>query len=372
MTKILVIEDEEYIRDEVMSWLQFEDFEVFGAANGNLGLQLVYRENPDLILCDVAMPEMDGHTVLIEVRSNPDLSHTPFVFLTAAADRDSMRKGMDMGADDYLTKPFTHAEVLNTVQSRLEKKYSQVQQVQTQLNTLTRALDEEHEQRLLKSRLVAMFSHDFRNPLTTILSSSGLLQNYDDRLSPERKQQHFKRIEGAVHLLIQMLDEMLMVAEMESGYMEFSPQLMDISNFIGAIVEEFRIIDQDAHILRFESAQGLSVQADPKLLRHIVSNLVSNALKYSPAGTEICIGLHVDSDRITVEVQDHGIGIPEDSMPKLFEPFHRASNAKKIKGTGLGLSVVKNCVERHNGKIGVDSVVDKGTRFVVEIPRIST
>ncbi len=121
MPRILVIEDEAPIRDEVLDWLTFEGYDVIFAANGKLGLKAIQEQTPDLILCDIAMPELDGLQVLTAVRSDAAISAIPFIFLTASADRVSIRKGLDMGADDYITKPFTHAAVLNAVTAHLKK-----------------------------------------------------------------------------------------------------------------------------------------------------------------------------------------------------------------------------------------------------------
>ncbi|MDX2137812.1 MAG: response regulator [Chloroflexota bacterium] len=119
MGKILVIEDEPDIREEVMSWLEVEGYAVVGAANGRQGLELIYRERPDLILCDINIPEMDGYSVLIALHSSPDYTHIPFIFLSASADIVSIREGMNLGADGYITKPFTYAEVIAAIELRL-------------------------------------------------------------------------------------------------------------------------------------------------------------------------------------------------------------------------------------------------------------
>lgn len=368
MTKIVMIEDDPTIRSEVRDWLQFEGYAVIEAADGRIGLKKIEMERPDLVLCDIAMPEMDGYEVLLEVRANTTLSHIPFVFLTAAVDRNSMRKGMDLGADDYLTKPFTHGELLNAVYSRLQKKAAQDKQIQEEIDILNHAFSQEREKRLFKSRLVAMFSHDFRNPLASILMSSGILRNHESRLSPESKQRRFDFIDGAVHKLLQMLDDMLTVAEIENGRLEFAPQPTVLPTFVETLVDEFRLIDHGAHEWVFHSTFQGQVEVDQKLLRQIIANLLSNAIKYSPPETTITVTLSEDGNNICLEIQDQGIGIPENSLQHLFEPFHRAANVKNVKGTGLGLAIVKECVEQHQGRIEVKSEETIGTTFTVELP----
>lgn len=372
MTTILVIEDEKSIRDEVLDWLRFENYQVLEAENGRVGLTLAQQNKPDLILCDIAMPEMDGHEVLLEVRSNPELSHLPFIFLTASADRDSMRQGMNLGADDYLTKPFTHAEVLTAIQTRLQKQAIHELQQQKQIEMLDHAFQEERKKRLLKTRLMAMFSHDFRNPLSLILLASDILYEGERMLSPERKLHQHARIRGSVHLLLQMLDDMLLVAEMESGYLEFVPKMIHLSAFADETVKEFLLIDQGVHKITFFNQLDGLVQADRKLFRQILANLLTNAMKYSPAGTEITIYLGEDNGRIHLEVRDQGMGIPESSLPHLFEAYHRANNVKHIKGNGLGLTIVKECIDHHHGDIEVQSVLNEGTCFIVRLPLVRT
>ncbi|MCU0514522.1 MAG: ATP-binding protein [Anaerolineae bacterium] len=368
MTKVIVIEDEADIRSEIMDWLVFEGLEVIGAGDGRSGLAAILREVPDLILCDIAMPELNGHEVLLEVRATPALTHIPFIFLTAAADRQAVRQAMNMGADDYITKPFSHDEVLTTVRSRLNRLDLLTQQQQQQMSVLNEALEEERARRLLKSRLVAMFSHDFRNPLAAILSAAQLLERYDDRLDAERRRRNLQRISGSVYTLMHMLDEMLMVAKMEAGHLEFVLQPLRLAALVEAMVEEFRLMDQNAHTLDYEARLPELVPADPHLLRHIVANLLSNALKYSPAGTTVVVRLVTEAGHLLLTVQDEGIGIPAESLPRLFQPYHRAENARGFKGTGLGLTIVKECVDRYGGSIEVAAEVQRGAHFLVRLP----
>ncbi|MBK8020642.1 MAG: response regulator [Chloroflexi bacterium] len=370
MARLLVIEDDTHIRNEVMDWFQFEGFDVIGAANGRQGLEAVREHSPDVILCDISMPEMDGHDVLIGLRSNSEYSHIPFIFLTAAADRESMRRGMTLGADDYLTKPFSRDEVLNAVYTRLDMKSAQDERLHTQLDLMDSLLAEERAKLLLKSRLVAIFSHDFRNPLASVLASSNILRNYEDRLTPERKRHQLDRIDGSVQQLLHMLDDMIVVAEVEGGYLQFIPQPLDLNAFVESIIGDFRLIDEDNHPVQFRSLVYGEYELDSKLLRHILTNLISNAIKYSSSGKPISITLDAQDGTLQLVVEDQGIGIPEEGIARLFKAFYRADNAKGIKGTGLGLNIVKECVSQHNGEIKVESAVNQGTRFIVRLPLI--
>lgn len=369
MAKILVLEDDDHIRSEIVDWLMFSDYEVISADNGKDGLRLAETESPDLIVSDIAMPGMSGHEVLLEIRSNPQLSTIPFIFVTASAERSSVRRGMDMGADDYITKPFTYDELINAVKSRLEKVDHLHDKVDSKVQYLESALQDEREQRLLKSRIVAMFSHDFRNPIAVIVSSANLMIDYNDRLSEENKMKKMKGIISASYKLNQMLDEMLMVAEMESDSFKANPVEVDISEAVDSILDEFRIIHDATHKILFSSDYHSTIHVDIKLLRQIMSNLISNAAKYSREGGTIEVSIKEGEGYVAVKVKDNGIGIPPEDIPRLFEPFKRATNADKHKGTGLGLAIVKQAIDLCNAKISVQSEVNNGSLFTVKLPK---
>jgi two-component system sensor histidine kinase/response regulator len=370
MSKILVIEDETILREEVAEWLTLEGYETITAENGMAGLEAAFRLRPDLIVCDITMPLLDGYGVLLELNTNPATADIPFIFVTARAAHEDMRRGMDLGADDYLTKPFSRLELLNAVQTRLEKRLIQQQQRQTEVDQWQQAFEQEREQRLLKAKLVAMFSHDFRNPLSSILTSTSLLRDYAGRMDEERRLNHFNRIEGSVRQLLQMLDDMLVVAQMDSGKLTFTPEPLQIQAFIQQMTEEFQMIHSDTYRLYFESRVAHTVMADPRLLRQIATNLISNAIKYSPQGSEVRILLDsVDGERWMLVVQDQGIGIPEEDQWLLFEAFQRASNVGLVQGTGLGLAIVKQAAELHGGTVYLESEVGVGTRVSVVMPK---
>jgi PAS domain S-box-containing protein len=231
------------------------------------------------------------------------------------------------------------------------------------------ALQKERELGELKSRFVAMTSHEFRTPLTTIQSSVELLQRYRARWTEEKQLTYLHRIQTAVERMTQMLNDMLTISEAESGKLEFKPTPMDLVQFCQDLVEELQQAGGQQHTLKFtHQYQCMAGSIDAKLLRHILSNLLSNAIKYSPIGSTVEFDLICFDGNAVFQIQDQGIGIPPEEQPRLFESFHRATNVGTIQGTGLGLAIVKQCVELHRGMITVTSEVGQGTRFTVTLP----
>jgi two-component system sensor histidine kinase/response regulator len=368
MTSILIIEDEAILREEVAEWLTLEGYDASQAADGVEGLDFAFRRRPDLIICDIAMPRLDGYGVLLELHANPTTKNIPFIFMTARAAHEDIRQGMDLGADDYVTKPFTRLELLQAIQTRLQKKADQEQALQDEVDQWRRAFEEEHEYRLFKTRLVAMFSHDFRNPLASILSVSQLLRHYADRMDEEQRRSRLDRIDASVHQLEQMLDDMLVVAQMESGSIKYRPEAVNPGQFVQTIVHEFQSIHGEAYQLVFADHFAGTLLGDPRLLRQIATNLISNAIKYSPQGGEVRVTVADDDGQCHLIVQDQGIGIPEDDQARLFTAFQRGSNVADIPGTGLGLAIVKQAVDLHGGSIRLESQVGRGTTVTVTLP----
>ena len=368
MAKILVIEDEAILRREVLEWLTLEDHEAVGAADSVAGIESAFQSPPDLIICDVMMPHLDGYGVLFEIRANPSTAGIPFIFLTAKTRNEDFRIGMDLGADDYLTKPFTRMVLLNSIQARLEKIAHQEKVHHLELDRLHQALDQERDQRLLKAKFVAMFAHDFRNPLASILSSTSLVRDYADRMDDQRRMMHLNRIEASVRHLIQMVDDVLTVAQMEANRLDFKPEPLDVEQFIREIVEEFQAIYRETRSIVFESAPVGLPLADHRVLRQITANLLSNAIKYSPKETEVFVKLKSEDRCWTLVVRDEGAGVSEADQERLFIPFERGSNVKNVAGTGLGLAVVKQAVDLCGGSVKFESQINVGTTVTVVFP----
>ncbi|HAG85365.1 MAG TPA: hypothetical protein DCL61_30525 [Cyanobacteria bacterium UBA12227] len=231
------------------------------------------------------------------------------------------------------------------------------------------ALEKERELSELRSSFVSLVSHEFRTPLTTILSSSELLERYDQRLSEEKKHTHHQRIQSAVSRMTQLLNDVLTIGKAGAGQLKFQPAPLNLETFCYEIVESIQVSASRQHKIEFVTQGDCSqVEMDENLLRHILSNLLSNAIKYSPQGGEVKIDLNCHSESAVFRIQDSGIGIPSEYLNKMFNSFQRASNVGTIQGTGLGLAIVKKCVDLHQGKIEIESKVGIGTTFIVTLP----
>lgn len=231
------------------------------------------------------------------------------------------------------------------------------------------ALEQQKELNELRSRFVAMTSHEFRTPLATILSSAELLRYYGERLPKAETLEILQTIEDGVHRMTRMLDRVLLLGKAEAHMLEFQPKDINLAELCNELVENARTqMPQSGCVLETEftdvPASGLF---DEKLLRHMFGNLLSNAIKYSPQGGQVWFRVARVATQYVFEVSDQGIGIPPEEIPHLFESFHRASNVGDIQGTGLGLAIVKNAVDLHGGDISVTSAPGQGTCFTIRI-----
>ncbi|AYQ29873.1 MULTISPECIES: 7TM diverse intracellular signaling domain-containing protein [unclassified Polaromonas] len=232
------------------------------------------------------------------------------------------------------------------------------------------ALEQQKALNELRTRFVAMTSHEFRTPLSGILSAEELLRHYGSRLPEQEKLEILDSIAAGVKRMTGMLDRVLLLGKADAQMLEFEPHLLDLQKLCEQLLEEARMQQPDSLCelrLEYSAAPGLGLY-DEKLLRHIFGNLLSNAVKYSPLGGLVLFKVREDEGMTVMEVADEGIGIPEEELPHLFESFHRASNVGTIQGTGLGLAIVRNAVDIHGGTIAVQSGAGAGTCFTVRLP----
>lgn len=237
---------------------------------------------------------------------------------------------------------------------------------------LRQALEQERYLNELKSRFVAMVSHEFRTPLAVIRSSTDLLLHYGDRTTPEKREERLEKIQREITLMVQLLDDILIIRKAEDSGVAFNPQFLDLSVFCTNLITEIQPATPSHRIEFSSSGDCTQVSADPKLLRQAITNLISNAIKYSPERERVQIELICGEKEIILHMRDEGIGIPSEDQERLFEVFHRASNVGSISGTGLGLPIIKQAVEAHGGSVVCASEENIGTTFTISFPRQQT
>ena len=234
---------------------------------------------------------------------------------------------------------------------------------------LRKAIEKERELNTLKSRFVSMASHEFRTPLSTILSSADLLEMYTTEEQQDKRLRHTTRIKSAVNNLISILNDFLSLSKLEEGKITITPVEFNLEAFCAEVMDDVQALLKPGQILQHHglSADTL-ITLDKKMLKNVFINLFSNAIKYSDPGKPIDCYVSIENNELNVSIQDHGIGIPEEEQQHLFTRFFRAHNAENIPGTGLGLNIVKRYVELMSGRIHFESTLGEGTTFHVHIP----
>ncbi len=364
---ILIVDDDRTTRKILRRAIEQEGYQVAEASDGAEGLEAYALLNPDMVLLDAKMPVMDGFTCCSKLQATNGGSRTPVLMITSLEDEKSVDRAFEAGATDYITKPIHWAVLRLRVRRLLQERQAEAE--------ILKALQREKELSDLKSRIVSMVSHEYRTPLTAILSSAELLEYCGNQWSEEKKLEHLHRIQAAAQHLSDLVGDMLCISQAEAGKLTFKPAPLDLETFCRHLVAEAQLTASPQHQIIFVCQQPEitlpRAVLDEKLLRQILSNLLSNAIKYSPNGGSVRLELTWENDAAIFRIYDRGIGIPPADFGKLFNAFSRGSNVGTLPGTGLGLAIVKRCVELHGGKIAVDSQVGAGTAVTVTLPLIS-
>jgi signal transduction histidine kinase len=261
------------------------------------------------------------------------------------------------------------ASVILRVRNTAERLQRLTQQLGSAVSSLRIEQAKQKELSELKSRFVAMASHEIRTPLAVIVSSNDMLEAYADRWPADKKREHFRNVRNSALDMARMVERILLIGKHEQGRLKFEPRPLEIGQFCDELVETVRQGSGQRHRVLYQRPERQErVIADPMLLRHMLENLLTNALKYSPEDSEVELLVARDDEELRFEVNDHGIGIDEDDMRHMFETFYRGHNVGGISGTGLGLSIVRDAVELHGGQVAVRSQPDVGTSFMISIP----
>jgi two-component system, sensor histidine kinase and response regulator len=360
MVKILVIEDAEPLRNDILEMLTFEGFEVRGAENGLVGVQVAREYRPDLIVCDIMMPELDGYGVLNMLRKDEATVAIPFIFLTAKTDRTDVRHGMGLGADDYLTKPFVASELLETIQARLEKQKTLNELVESRLKELSESI-------------ITALPHELRTPLNTIIGFSDMLILEAPRLKPEQIADWSQHINLAALRLYRLVENYLLYVRTE----------LALQNAVEVATLRKKTLDQPNNVIEFhavhkaqaaqrENDLTLKLSGDSNIiindqdLGKIVEEVLDNALKFSGPGTPVVVETEAADEEFNLRISDQGRGMSAEQIDSIgvYMQFERWLYEQQ--GSGLGLVIVKRLAELYGGSLQIESS-EQGTIVTIRL-----
>lgn len=339
MSRILVIEDEEELRGLIAQFLEFHDHDVSVAENGLVGLESAQRNPPDLIVSDVMMPGLDGFGVLERLRHDPKTAEIPFLFLTAKADRQDMRRGMELGADDYLTKPFEALELIEAVDRRLQRH-------QSFKSRQARAIEDLHRD------LSRMLPHELRTPLSAILGYGRMLRDAWTEFTPQEIRRMLDDICTAGSRLERLAENYSTYARLLTQAKPQGPVRDPVEDggpsVVRMVVEHLTRGNGRAKDIQVELAPG-DIDMETYDFVRMLSEILDNALKFSKPGEAIHVKGGPTASGYRLEVQDHGVGMRSEEIAETggFKQFNRG--AMEQQGTGLGLTIARLLAEQTGG-----------------------
>ncbi len=362
MNKILIIDDEQSLREMVSVALTQKGYEVLEAQDGATGIELARRSLPDLILCDVNMDKINGYDTLSSLRNEPTTAAIPFILMTGMADPAGMRHGMGLGADDYLPKPFTLDDLYAAVEARLKKVHD---------------LRREAEKKLadLRANLSLMLPHELRTPLNGILAFGEILSSDTERLTAAEVAEMGKTIHDSGKLLERLIENFLIYAQLEllSADAQKIAALRQArtdtaAQFIEQQAREQASLARREQDLELELASA-SVAMSEEYLSRVARELIQNAFKFSSAGTQVRVALEGTPSTAIITVTDRGRGFSTEHITRIGAYMQFDRKLHEQQGQGLGLSIAKRLTELHGGSLGLAPAPGGGTTVTVKLPR---
>lgn len=357
---MLVVDDESRNRKLLEGYLRSEGYQVRGAADGRTAVSLAKEELPEVILLDVMMPEITGHEVCRILKADPKTRICQVMMITALASTSNKVEGLDVGADDYVTKPVRREEFLAKVRALVR-----VARLLRDLESARSTLAARNEELKLKKTLAQTLVHDLKSPLSAILGNLDLLSmSADDRL-----QRMIERSRMSASRILSMIVNLLDVEKLEEGRLVPRIQRIDLGEMARAGVDEARVVagQRRVHLALDAPGEAVWTDIDPGLVRRVLDNLMSNAIAHSPGGGEVRIEVGSRPEGVELSVSDQGDGVPHALREEIFEKYAQLDDhdAGRSLNRGLGLTFCRLAVEAHGGSIWVDDAVGGGARFRV-------
>lgn len=370
---ILVVDDDQRNIRLVESILKSNGYGVIHAYDGEEALRRVEADRPDLLLLDVMMPNLSGFEVCRRLRERHATRLLPIIMITALNALEDKVQGLDLGADDFLSKPINRTELLAKVRSILRVRALQ-EEVERQKGELESANRELMTIQRFKESMTQMVVHDLKNPLAGIMGSIQLMQMQRAQMTPARLEELLQRTYESARQMARMIQNILEVAKLEEQKMPLRREPVHLGEVVAAQAAELMSLSaRDGIHLECALPEGLRpVQADRELLGRVLANLLSNSFKHTPRGGRIVVGAREEAGEVVLTVSDNGEGIPEDLQPHIFDKFVAGESDDRRRMTydsGLGLTFCRLAVQAHAGRIWVHSRPGEGTIVSVALPR---
>ena len=361
MTKVLVIDDEMAIREFIAVTLKKSGYEVFKASNGAEGLELARKQLPGLIICDVRMVLVDGYEVLSAIRNNPSTASIPFILVTSMASVERMREGMELGADDFLPKPFTPAQLMAAVNARLEKHRLLIQEAESKLE-------------LLRQHLSTALPHELRTPLNGILGYADILRKQSSDLEPREVSQMAERIYKNGKRLNRLVENFLIYAQIEIVKMDYQKieqlrknRTVDAQKIVDTVASQRAYEAERAGDLTLKLAEG-TVAMSSEYFSKTFEELFDNAIRYSKKGSALIVETEMNGGELILRISDHGRGMTAEQLHNIGAYMQFERKVYEQQGSGLGLTVAKRLTEIHGGFLKLESEYGTGTTVTVTLP----
>lgn len=357
---VLIIDDEESIRDSCSQIVAKDGYLVETAKNGREGIDKIKAVHPDLVLVDLKMPGKNGMEVLEELQKvDPDIIP---VVITGYGTVDSAVEAMKRGSYDFIQKPFTPEELRSIIRRGLERR-KLVQEAETL----------RQEKKLMEENFITMVSHQLRSPLVAVQQYFEVILGGMAGQVEDKQKQMLNRASERIKSLLKLIGDWLDMARVNRGVLADRISPLAIKNLLVKLIDFFSPMAGEENItLKLDPvSETPKVLGNEESLEQVFSNLISNAIKYNRAGGRITVSIKTMEHTVSIAVQDTGVGIAEEHLPKIFDQFYRVhrEEGQKAKGTGLGLSIARKIVEAHHGTIQVTSEPDVGSTFTVILPK---
>jgi two-component system, sensor histidine kinase and response regulator len=364
---ILIVDDTTANLNVLSTMLSQRGYRVRAAINGDMALKSARKTPPDLILLDIQMPGMSGYEVCTQLKSDDRTSHIPIIFISALDAVSDKVKAFQVGGVDYISKPFQLEEVLARVQNQLTL-YRQRQEIEM-LREKDRLYFEELSR--TKDHFVSMASHDLKNPLSVVMGYVSLLEDCPSVRDDPVASRYLERIMHGAENMLRLITDLLDLARIETG-LSLALAPMPLVPFLADCAANLELKAQEKQItLTYTPPEAdFDVFIDESKIRQVITNLLSNALKYTSEGGRVELNAVKEQDHVHICIADTGLGIPDEDLPHIFDKFYRVrlEDHMAVEGTGLGLSIAKAIVEQHQGKIWAESKLGVGTTMHVALP----